>query len=62
MDTAPRRRHKKASIEHLSQLRRELTLANMPMENQGPVLFPSYAKFENDSDYGGLHRNTQVES
>ncbi len=62
VDTAPRRRHKKASIEHLSQLRRELTLANMPMENQGPVLFPSYAKFENDSDYGGLHRNTQVES
>ncbi|MEJ1356393.1 MAG: FAD-dependent oxidoreductase [Candidatus Sedimenticola sp. (ex Thyasira tokunagai)] len=62
METAPSHKHKKSSIEHLSQLRRELTLANMPMDKQGPALFPSYAKFENDSDYGGLHKTTQVES
>ncbi len=61
MESARTRKHKKASIEHLSQLRRELTLADMPMDAKGPALFPSYAKFENDSDYDGLHKNTRAE-
>ena len=50
-------KHKKISIEHLSTLRRELTLADMPMDLQGPMLFPECAKFENDSDYDGLRKN-----
>ncbi len=61
MESARTRKHKKASIEHLSKLRRELTLADMPMDAKGPALFPSYAKFENDSDYDGLHKNTRAE-
>ncbi len=51
------RGHKKVSIEHLSTLRRKLTMANMPMELKGPMLFPECAKFEMDSDYDGLRRN-----
>jgi succinate dehydrogenase / fumarate reductase flavoprotein subunit/L-aspartate oxidase len=50
-------KHKKISIEHLSDLRRELTQADMPMDLQGPLLFPECAKFDNDSDYDGLHKN-----
>lgn len=50
------RPHSNVSTEHLSELRRQLTLADMPMENQGPMLFPDYAKFETDSDYDGLHK------
>ncbi|MDH5424039.1 MAG: FAD-binding protein [Gammaproteobacteria bacterium] len=49
--------HGKITIEHLSRLRRELTLANMPMDKKCPILFPDYAKFETDSDYSGLHKN-----
>ncbi|HEB97338.1 MAG TPA: FAD-dependent oxidoreductase [Sedimenticola thiotaurini] len=48
---------KKISLEHISNLRRELTLAGMPMEPKGPMLFPEYAKFEVDTDYDGLRRN-----
>ncbi len=51
------RGHKKVSIDHLSTLRRELTMAEMPMEPKGPMLFPECAKFEMDSDYDGLRRN-----
>ncbi|MFK5949586.1 MAG: FAD-binding protein [Methylococcales bacterium] len=47
----------KITIEHLSRLRRELTLAEMPMSKKCPILFPTYAKFEIDSDYSGLHKN-----
>lgn len=61
-ETARSRRHKKATIEHLSQLRRELTLADLPMQTKGPILFPSYAKFENDSDYDGLRKNSEAKS
>ncbi len=53
------RGHKKVTIDHLSRLRRELTLAEMPMEVKGPMLFPECAKFENDSDYDGLRRRRQ---
>ncbi|MEJ2529881.1 MAG: FAD-dependent oxidoreductase [Gammaproteobacteria bacterium] len=49
--------HKKISIEHLSDLRRSLTIAQMPMELKGPMLFPECAKFEDDTDYDGLRRN-----
>lgn len=51
--------HKKVSIEHLSDLRRKLTLAKMPMEPKGPLLFPECAKFEMDSDYDGLRKNRE---
>jgi len=53
------RNHKKISIDHLSDLRRELTLAGMPLSTKGPMLFPEYAKFENDSDYDGLRKNSE---
>jgi len=49
----------KITIEHLSRLRRELTQADMPLSLKTPILFPSYAKFEIDSDYSGLHKNTK---
>jgi succinate dehydrogenase / fumarate reductase flavoprotein subunit/L-aspartate oxidase len=49
--------HKKISIEHLSDLRRSLTIAQMPTELKGPMLFPECAKFEDDTDYDGLRRN-----
>ncbi len=54
--------HKKISIEHLSSLRRNLTMSKMPMEQKGPMLFPECAKFENDSDYDGLrkHRGKKI--
>ncbi|MEW8013304.1 MAG: FAD-binding protein [Candidatus Sedimenticola endophacoides] len=55
------RGHKKISIEHLSNLRRELTLAGMPLDSKGPLLFPGYANFENDSDYSGLRKNSERE-
>jgi len=54
---SPKKPFGKITIEHLSRLRRELTLAEMPMDTKGPVLFPAYAKFETDSDYSGLHKN-----
>ena len=56
------RDHKRVSIEHLSRLRRELTLCGMDMENKGPMLFPDCAKFDDDADYDGLRkakRNSQ---
>lgn len=49
------------SIDHLSRLRRELTLAKLPMKTKGPMLFPSYAKFDMDLEYSGLRRNHQQE-
>ncbi len=48
------RGHKKISIEHLSERRRELTLTGMPMDLKSPKLFPECAKFDKDSDYDGL--------
>ena len=50
------RDHKRVSIEHLSRLRRELALNNMPMEVKGPILFPDCAKFDEDTDYEGLRK------
>ncbi len=40
------RGHKKISIDHISNLRRELTLNNMPMNTKSPLLFPDYAHYE----------------
>ncbi|MEN8170831.1 MAG: FAD-dependent oxidoreductase [Pseudomonadota bacterium] len=49
--------HKQISIDHLSRLRRELTISDMPMELKSPMLFPDCAKFDDDADYDGLRRN-----
>ncbi len=49
--------HKQVSIDHLSRLRRELTISDMPMELKSPMLFPDCAKFDDDADYDGLRRN-----
>ncbi len=60
MAAAQRRKKKRSSqlsIEHLNQLRRELTNMGLSMETEGPLLFPEYAKFDLDSDYAGLRRN-----
>lgn len=51
------RPHTRGSIEHVSDLRRSLTLAGLPMDEEGPMLFPTYARFESDSDYVGLQRS-----
>ncbi len=50
------RDHKKISIEHLSRIRRELAINNMPMDTRGPMLFPDCAKFDDDVDYDGLRK------
>ena len=49
--------HKQVSLEHLSRLRRELTISKMPMELKSPMLFPECAKFDDDSDYDGLRKH-----
>ena len=49
--------HKQVSLEHLSRLRRELTISKMPMELKSPMLFPDCAKFDDDSDYDGLRKH-----
>ncbi|MBT4080477.1 MAG: FAD-binding protein [Gammaproteobacteria bacterium] len=62
---AERRKNKRSSqlsIEHLNQLRRELTHSNLSLDCEGPLLFPEYAKFDLDSDYIGLHRNRRSHS
>jgi len=53
------RGHKKVTIGHLSNLRRELAVADLPMGVKGPMLFPECAKFELDSDYDGLRRGKE---
>ena len=40
------RGHKKISIDHISQLRRELMQKEMPMKTKSPILFPDYAKYD----------------
>ncbi len=52
--------HKKISIDHLSSLRRNLTIAGMSMDQKGPMLFPECAKFDDDSDYDGLRKNRRI--
>ena len=42
------RGHKKISIDHISQLRRELMQKEMPMKIKSPILFPEYAKYDAD--------------
>ncbi|MDM8567678.1 FAD-dependent oxidoreductase [Candidatus Halobeggiatoa sp. HSG11] len=42
------RGHKKSTIEHLSRLRRELTLAGLPMDIKSPMLFPTCSNFKID--------------
>ncbi len=52
---------KKVALEHISAFRRELMLAEMPLDKKGPLLFPDYAKFDSDSDYDGLTKHPVVE-
>jgi succinate dehydrogenase / fumarate reductase flavoprotein subunit/L-aspartate oxidase len=40
------RGHKHISIDHISHLRRELMLNNMPMEKKSPILFPDYVHYD----------------
>lgn len=51
------KRRTQLSIEHINQLRREITIAGLGLDHEGPLLFPEYAKFDLDSDYAGLRRN-----
>ncbi|OOZ38582.1 L-aspartate oxidase [Solemya pervernicosa gill symbiont] len=55
------RRHNKVSIAHLGPMQRDLTLAKMPMDLQGPMLFPDYAKFDSDAEYEGLRKTRNRE-
>ena len=43
------RGHKKVTIEHVKNLRRDLTNAGLSMERKSPILFPDYA------NYGKIH-------
>lgn len=56
------KRRTQLSIEHINQLRREITIAGLGLDHEGPLLFPEYAKFDLDSDYAGLHRNRRGNS
>jgi succinate dehydrogenase / fumarate reductase flavoprotein subunit/L-aspartate oxidase len=47
------RGHKKISIDHVSDLRRELMQNNMPMQEKAPLLFPDYAQFHAELNYAG---------
>ncbi len=50
------RGHKKITINHISNLRRELMQHSMPMKNKSPLLFPEYAQFDSDMDYNGINK------
>jgi len=40
------RGHKQITIDHISNLRRELMQNNMPMNKKSPMLFPDYAQYD----------------
>jgi L-aspartate oxidase len=40
------RGHKQISIDHISNLRRELMLHGMPMTTRSPLLFPEYSQYD----------------
>ncbi|MCU7938178.1 MAG: FAD-binding protein [gamma proteobacterium symbiont of Bathyaustriella thionipta] len=40
------RGHKQITIDHISNLRRELMQKNMPMSGKSPLLFPQYAQYD----------------
>ncbi|MCK5648777.1 MAG: FAD-binding protein [Gammaproteobacteria bacterium] len=42
------RGHKQISIDHISNLRRELMQNGMSMEKKSPLLFPDYAKYDTE--------------
>ncbi len=44
------RGHKRISIDHISNLRRELMQNNMPMTRKSPLLFPEYAQYDADKN------------
>ncbi|MBF0219717.1 MAG: FAD-binding protein [Gammaproteobacteria bacterium] len=45
----------RVSLEHLSNMRRELMRLGEDMTYKGPQLFPDYANFDNDPDYRDLN-------
>ncbi|MFK5984911.1 MAG: FAD-binding protein [Pseudomonadota bacterium] len=45
--------HKKITIDHISNLRRELMQHGMPMQEKSPLLFPEYAQFDAEANYAG---------
>jgi succinate dehydrogenase / fumarate reductase flavoprotein subunit/L-aspartate oxidase len=49
--------HKKMTMDHLSDHRRQLTFAGLDMRVKSPMLFPSCAKFDSYSDYDGFHKS-----
>jgi len=53
------RGHKKITIDHISNLRRELMQHGMPMKEKAPLLFPDYAQFDFDLDYTGINKTTK---
>ncbi|RKZ98455.1 MAG: L-aspartate oxidase [Gammaproteobacteria bacterium] len=44
------RGHKQISIDHISNLRRELMQNGMPMSTKSPLLFPEYAQYDSEKN------------
>ncbi len=44
------RGHKQISIDHISNLRRELMQKGMPMTSKSPVLFPDYVQYDSEEN------------
>jgi L-aspartate oxidase len=45
--------HKKVSLEHISSWRRELTLANLSLQQKSPLLFPDVLPHDESARYDG---------
>lgn len=45
--------HKKVSLEHISRWRREMTLANLSLAHQSPMLFPDIVPRDDSARYDG---------
>ncbi len=56
------RGHKKITIDHISNLRRELMQKGMPMETKSPLLFPDYAKFDMEHNVDKISRFSRCEA
>jgi len=55
------RGHKKITIDHISNLRRELMRNNMSMETKSPMLFPEYSKFDEEVRSDAISRFAKCE-
>jgi L-aspartate oxidase len=56
------RGHKQITIDHISNLRRELMQQDMPMKNKAPLLFPEYARFDYEANYGSSDEKNTSET